>query len=91
MSHTLTVASLDVWGNEEDGFDINNAFYTDYTIEVDEYDSNHLIINKLISAEYLHDDVSGDDYIIEGEAEYGLYVFYADTHEPAFHLLHREG
>ena len=41
------VIELDVWGNETGGFDVNQAFYTNHYLKIDETATDEEIINIL--------------------------------------------
>lgn len=50
------VISYDVWGNEDDGFEVNNAFYTPYTVEITDRDNDQAIVRKLIDVGYCSEE-----------------------------------
>lgn len=35
-TYTFDILTLDIWGNEHDGYEVNNAFKTGYQIELSE-------------------------------------------------------
>jgi len=49
------ILSLDVWGNEEDGFEINQVFATGNFIDIDDNDTNLEILIKLVDADILYE------------------------------------
>jgi len=87
--HKLTVVELDIWGDEVDGFEVNNAFYTSYSLGVSEDCSDAKIIQGLIDIDYLSVDVTEDDVEIDGDPEHGLYINLAENGKPLIHLLPR--
>ena len=44
----------DVWGNEEDGWEVNDVIRTDIVIELDDKNTGEDVIDELIYAEYLY-------------------------------------
>lgn len=81
------ILNLDVWGNEDDGWSVNAAYYTGRSVELseNEINNNQSIINKLIAAEMLIDTATTKDIEIEGD-ETMLYLNNATTGCPIFHL-----
>lgn len=77
------IATLDVWGNAEDGFDVNDVHMTADSIELEEHDGGPEIITKLIAAGYIDADKChlarvewvGDDMWAVDEAESGKPVY----------------
>ena len=69
---TYRIYELDVWGNEADGFDVNDAFRTHFTCELPDNFTDTELINKLkdfyFAPSVNNDDVEisdiGDDTVI---------------------------
>jgi hypothetical protein len=96
------VISLDVWGNEEEGFEVNAAYHTNkfITVQVREHIINvgtpyqsvsysptdRAILAALVREGFLKNGVTTKDVEIDGEAEYTLYLQDKKTGEPVFHL-----
>lgn len=67
------IVSYDVWGNEKDGYDINQSFSTGLCIEIaDPYNVPALI--KELKKEYLRDRLRASTFEIDGDADYSLYL-----------------
>jgi hypothetical protein len=71
MKHTYRLISFDVWGNENDGWDVNDAHYTGINIELDEDCTDKDIVKALKKCGYLKKTLKtksvrfdGDDYCI---------------------------
>jgi hypothetical protein len=47
MKKQFDIIALDVWGNAREGFDVNAAYYTGRTIELDENASDRAINRAL--------------------------------------------
>jgi len=60
------VASLDVWGNKEDGFEVNQSYDIGKTIEFD-IDSDQSILQALIDADILSQECTLKDIVIDGD------------------------
>ena len=64
--------SYDVWGNEEDGYEVNDS-YKIGKIELEDTEDNS-IIEALKQFGFLKDHALTSDFTIDGENEYTLYV-----------------
>lgn len=71
---TYRVWSYEVWGNARDGFEVNNRFKTNATIDIDELDSNADIIRSLKSIGFLRRGCRFSSFEIDREPDYTLYV-----------------
>jgi len=80
------VIAIDVWGNETDGYVVNNAFKTGKIIEV-VGDDDSSVINALIEIEYLTDKANTDTVTVTGEDDFMLSVDATDTGEPLWQLI----
>lgn len=85
MSTNWKLISLDVWGNEDDGFEVNAAYHTGITLSIDDHEHDHSVIGALRDGGYLADDVAYEDIDVDGD-EYMMYITYVPTGEPLWHL-----
>ena len=72
------VLGYDVWGNEVEGFEVNDLYPTPFSISVTENMKDETIINKLIEVGYLDEQTIiklNMEFCIEGEHGYYLYVY----------------
>ena len=83
MTNTYKVISHDVWGNEEDGYTVNQSFTTSHEIELADEASDKDIENALKGIEYLSDEA---DTYTDGENEFALYVYRASDGYPLCEL-----
>lgn len=74
----FSIYELDVWGNSEDGYEVNDVIATDTIIDVDDIDNNNEIIDALRAEGYNIPKVT-----IDGD-EFGLFI---DREEDAKPLL----
>lgn len=79
---TYTVYNLDVWGNEEEGYDLN-AWYNAGVIEVPAGADDTQIIAELKAQDYLSPDadVYADDYGTEM-----IHIYSSSDHMPLYNL-----
>ena len=82
--HQTTLYTYDLWGNETEGYEVNNVFGTDITIDVPESISDEELL-KLLAAETDTPFEEIEGYTIEGEIEFILY-FLDENGNPAFEL-----
>lgn len=80
------VLSLDVWGNVENGFEVNQSFHTGRYIEIGEDDRDEDIINKLQEMEVLSEKANIRTVEVDSNSEYNIYINDAETTEPLFEL-----
>jgi len=83
---TYHVHGLDVWGNEKDGFEVNDVYPSRGTIEVCAGASNREIVLALKAAGFIKRGVRHASVEIEGEIGYTLNVNYAPTAHPEYEL-----
>lgn len=76
MKATYNIVTYDVWGNARDGFEVNQAFYTGRTVEIDE-EATDYAINRALS-------VRGVTW--EGDPDYTLYGTLKRNGMPALEL-----
>jgi len=69
---TWKIITYDVWGNEEDGYEVNQAFYSGAEIELPPEPSDEHVRSALVQAGYLRKgiqlrtlDFDGDDGLIQ--------------------------
>ena len=75
------VIEYEVWGNAEDGYDVNQAFHTYRYIEVSEKCTDGEILEALSKDYSLPDDVS-----IFGESDFTIYLEDAKDSKPLLEL-----
>ena len=74
----------DVWGNEKDGFNVNDVFKTSTTVELNEKMSDRQIVNALKKEWVIKKGVQFRSIDIDGDFEYALYFDYKGR--PEFEL-----
>lgn len=84
MSATWRVLGLDVWGNETDGFEINDRFYI-VTIETPDDPTNAEIWRALLEKSVVKGDMSGMSF--NGD-DWTVWIDHSETEKP-FLLLER--
>jgi hypothetical protein len=87
MTYKWTVWSLDVWGNESEGFNVNDRCKVGQLETSDIEDST--ILAALIESDYLVDDVTLSDIRVSGD-DYFLMIDDAKTGMPTFQLSREE-
>jgi hypothetical protein len=83
---TFEILSLDVWGNEQDGFDVNNIFSTGIKLKLKENCSDKDICKALKTAGYLKKGIRTKSLSIDGDFDYNLYIDEAKNGRPFCHL-----
>ena len=58
---------FDVWGNETDGYSVNDSINTNIQVEITDKDDDKDIIQKLIDVGYLRPAAIHHHYIIGGD------------------------
>ena len=81
---------LDVWGNEEDGWEVNAAYTSAYEIEVEREESDESIIDKLYQMELLSEYGKSVAKIWDFSDEFFIVVEDGETGEPLFNLVLEE-
>ena len=76
--------TYDVWGNEEDGYEVNNVYATDRVIYLPSDPSDKDILDALRRAGEIRKGVRSNLVQIEGESGYTLYISY--KHRPEMEL-----
>lgn len=82
------VRDYEVWGNDMDGYQVNDTRETDHIIYIEETDSDETIVKKLIECEYLGRHAKPHAFEVEGEFDHVLYVNYSQggTFQPLCQL-----
>jgi len=78
--------TYEVWGNDEDGYEVNNAHFTGDILELELELSHEATIEKLKEEGWIPEKVKSEDVRIDGEGEYSLYFMYEPTGYPMFEL-----
>ena len=73
-TNTWEYISYDLWGNEEDGFEVNAAYTTGRVYEIDD-DSDTGVIRFLRDAGFMDDDVDEMDVDVDGDEDV-IYINY---------------
>ena len=76
--------SYDVWGNESDGYEVNQSFTTGEYVDIDPDSTDKELLVSLIRQDFIKDSISFDAVTITGEREYSLYFDY--NGKPEFEL-----
>lgn len=76
--------SYDVWGNESDGYEVNQAFTTGQFVDIPADATDKDILISLIRQDFIKDSICFDAVQIDGEPEYSLYFEY--NGKPEFEL-----
>lgn len=79
---TYRVYSLDVWGNETDGFEVNDRRQIG-TVEIEDDTPDGSILGRLQAKGYLDESLSIIDVCIDGDDE----VIFIDTTHTGYPLL----
>ncbi len=80
-----SIWSLDVWGNEEEGFEVNDRGCINRSVEIDDDATDSDIIELMIDMGYLMAG-SRDKGQIDGDSEYTMWIEDMDTLEPWIQL-----
>jgi len=74
----------DVWGNQEDGWEVNDS-YTVGSIDIDDVDNDDGIVLALIAEDILAPDANSRNIEIDGD-KFFLYIYDKETFRPLIHL-----
>lgn len=78
--------NYDVWGNEHDGFEVNDVYRTSTIVDIPD-DANDETIIRILKAEgAIKRNIRFKSIEIDGELEYSLYFTYRPTGRPEFEL-----
>ena len=80
------IIDYDVWGNEEDGWQVNQAFHTGRFVEIPEGATDAQIVRILQDEGEIKESIRPADVTIDGEEGYSLYLEHAPTGRPEFEL-----
>ncbi len=80
------VHPLDVWGNERDGYEMNDVWPSRGQIEVPEDASHDDIVRALKREGFIDRNIHMRSVGIDGEVGYELYIHEARTHKPVYEL-----
>lgn len=85
-TETFEIINLEVWGNEEDGFEVNAAYNTNKFIEMtlSQFESDEWIINAMIEKGFLTEEAV-DKVDVEGDGGF-LYISDSRTYKPLYEL-----
>ena len=78
--------NYDVWGNEDNGFDVNDKFPSGQYVEIPEGASDDEIVRILKNEDIIKKTVRAKSIEIDGEQGYDLYFSYGPTGRPEFEL-----
>jgi hypothetical protein len=81
----FAVVSLDVWGNVEEGFEVNDQWKIG-TVEFDADASDEEIVNVLIEDGYLTNGTKAEDLDFDGDDSF-IMISAAETGLPIFNLI----
>ena len=70
------IITNEIWGNNRDGFKVNDCRDTGRTISIVKSDSDTDIIRKLKTNGTINKACRFSSFIIEGETDYGLSITY---------------
>ena len=84
------VLGYDVWGNEEDGYEVNDLYPTPFSISVTENMRDDTIVTRLVEVGFLDkkalEPKELKDFVIEGEHGYYLYLYQEYNRYPVCEL-----
>ncbi len=86
QKHTYKFVSYDVWGNDADGYEVNDAHYTGDMIVLKQGIPDKVIISKCTEMGWVNPELNVGDIEIEGEEGHTLYFMYTPTCYPMFEL-----
>ncbi len=82
--------SFDVWGNEKDGYEVNDRSNWTYNFQMDSESTDAQIVKALVDWGFLADHVKPSDIEIEGDGEH-FFFNDAATHYPLGELILVDG
>lgn len=80
------VITLDVWGNEEEGFEVNDAHSTGEFIEIGDNDMSADVVEKLLRADWLSEK-GASIATVEWHDDGFIEIARSDNGKPLFHLI----
>ena len=78
--------NYDVWGNPQDGFEVNNAYSTGIVIDMNENDTDKTILKKLKEVGFLKKTAKYICFEIDGELDFSLYINHVTIKDGAYPL-----
>jgi hypothetical protein len=72
------VYTYDLWGNERDGFEVNDVYGTDLIAEINEDMTDKQIIQELKGIGLLKKTCKDSEFHIYGDFNYELYIEYPE-------------
>lgn len=82
--------TYDVWGNNEDGFYVNNRFRTETILDIPSEESDDKIIGVLKEKGILTDKANKNNVQIDGESDSVLFFTDSERGMPLFELLNED-
>lgn len=80
------VISYDVWGNAEDGWEVNQAFRTSFRAHFDDDADDETILAALVECGYIAAGFTTDDVEFEDSGGDSIYITAADDARPICEL-----
>lgn len=84
--HTYDVHGLDVWGNEREGFEVNDVYPSQGKVKIPEGASDDEIVRALKAEGFIDRNIRMASVEIEGEVGDFLYIGEAKTNKPVYEL-----
>ena len=81
---------LDVWGNKEDGYEVNAAYTSAFSLEIGKDDSDISILQQLFEMELLSTYGLLVAEIDNNSTEECIYIYDQTSGEPLFNLMLEE-
>jgi len=86
MKIKYKLVTYDVWGNDTDGYEVNDAHFTGDSIELKTELNDSDMIDKLKEEGIIDEHVKNEEIRIDGEEAYSLYFVYEPLEYPMFEL-----
>lgn len=71
MKHVYRLYAYDVWGNSEDGFNVNDTFRTTETVELSLSDDENQILKALVAGDVIE---AREDFEIDASNEETIFL-----------------
>lgn len=78
----LQVLDYEVWGNQEDGWDVNDVFKGSLIVDLPEDFTNEQLLNALIEIGYFSDKANMETVAFQDLSEFSVEFLEADTGMP---------
>ena len=83
----VTVISLDIWGNETDGWEVNDCHKLGhFEMDAVDFDNDDALIHALITNDYLAEHVTPDSVNIDWMDENSCYINRAEDGRPLLEI-----